>query len=668
VPRWWLILLLAAVVAAVFWPRNESRRRAPRPVPVDKQLPARPDSSWLIAVDSSGRRLQPSVTREDGHYVIRCPGYVTEAYLPHAGDERPLRITLTPADTLRGRVLLGNLDHPAVDVGVECYEWPDVRTARTGKDGRFELPDLNPATTKFLDLVLPGLAPPEMTCRTSKWANWETLIILGDGPALRGKVVDADGAPVAGMPVLLRGHFRRSLECDGESFAVVSGPDGTFEFRELGPFEYRVVARDETRRGESVITAIDEGKGDRTCLVVVSEQPRLRVRVIAPDGSPVENARVTTERERGRYFPAVAPGVYVSGPLSLGTQPLFVAADGWSERYLEAQLDRVEEREIEVRFEDAHTLRARVVDDIGRPVTGASVSMGTAETDAEGRIVIRGLTATPVALRIEHDGHNPVAVVAAPTNTEHRITMLRAATLTGRFDPVPASREVRCRILSTEFDSANARVDVFGRFAVRGLPAGVEFDITFEIDGWVGLPMRGVALAPGEEREVGVLRPPPGATLEGVVRDNYGRPVEGAELNLESRMQDAWDWETTDAAGTYRFADLPQVKAVLDVDGPGVVRRTIELELGGRQVLDIVVIRSGLLAGTAKGVAELRLEPVEGGQPLRWEPEDDGTFAVNSAPGRYRLQYRLRGSWIAADLVDVVEGEETRVAVAVSDR
>lgn len=108
------------------------------------------------------------------------------------------------------------------------------------------------------------------------------------------------------------------------------------------------------------------------------------------------------EIEWGR-FPAVAPGVFVSGPLSVGTQTLFIAADGWPERSLEIQLDRVEEREIEVRFEDAHTLRARVVDDTGRPVEGASVSVemetGTAETDAEGRFVIRGLTATPVSMQ-----------------------------------------------------------------------------------------------------------------------------------------------------------------------------------------------------------------------------------------------------------------------------
>ena len=288
---------------------------------------------------------------------------------------------------------------------------------------------------------------------------------------------------------------------------------------------------------------------------------------------------------------------------------------------------------------------------------------GTAITNVTVIDAVRGVRANHTVI---FDGDAIVAV--APSDSEYRITLPRTATLTGRFEPIPESRELYGRLFSTEFDSAHARVDVFGRFAVHGLPSGARFDITFEIEDWIGVPLRGVTLAPGEVRDVGVLRPPPGATLQGIVRDNHGQVLHGVGLNLRSRMQDVREWELTDEHGVYRFSELVAVAAELKVSGAGLVDRTFELTLGDRQVLNIVMVRSGLLAGTAEGAAELRLVPVNGGQPMGWEPEKDGSFSVRAAPGRYRLQYRRGDSWIAADLVDVVEGEMTRVAVTVPDR
>ena len=163
---WLLILVLAGVLATTLWPRTDSARatrsaRARRNSPAhDEQRRDTSASQLLVAFDAEGRRLSPTITKEDDLYVIRCGGYVTEAYMPRPGDERPVHVTLTPAVTLRGRVFVGDEEHPAEGALVECYEWPENREVVTGKDGRFEILDLNPAKHQFPHVTLAGTLTP----------------------------------------------------------------------------------------------------------------------------------------------------------------------------------------------------------------------------------------------------------------------------------------------------------------------------------------------------------------------------------------------------------------------------------------------------------------------------------------------------------------------------
>ena len=94
---------------------------------------------------------------------------------------------MMPAVTLRGRVFLGDKEHPAEGALVEVYEWPENREVRTGKDGRFEIKDLHPRGHQFPHVTLAGYLPPSLNW----WAEkGEFDIVLGEGAALHGKVVE----------------------------------------------------------------------------------------------------------------------------------------------------------------------------------------------------------------------------------------------------------------------------------------------------------------------------------------------------------------------------------------------------------------------------------------------------------------------------------------------
>ena len=186
-----------------------------------------------------------------------------------------------------------------------------------------------------------------------------------------------------------------------------------------------MVASDETRKGYAEVPATENQDDDKTCVVVVTERPRIRMRVIAPGGALVEDAVVLARPEGSEdgewgawpYFFSGERGIYTSGPLPPGDCEVTVTPQGWAHRSVRVPLDMAREYEVEVRLKDAHTLRGSVVDDVGRPVAGASVSSedGSEETDAAGRFVIRGLAGKPVEVVVSCEGHHRIEVAVAPT-------------------------------------------------------------------------------------------------------------------------------------------------------------------------------------------------------------------------------------------------------------
>jgi len=136
------------------------------------------------------------------------------------------------------------------------------------------------------------------------------------GQTIAGRVQTSDGAPVEGaqvsaVPEAARGRRDRA-DIDGLTFGgALSGPDGTFEVRNLEAGKYQMAARKE---GFAASMQLDEpvmaSTGDSSVSLVLKSEGKIRGRVVDVDGKPVPGSKAPECREgrKSRQRPwALAP-------------------------------------------------------------------------------------------------------------------------------------------------------------------------------------------------------------------------------------------------------------------------------------------------------------------------------------------------------------------------
>jgi carboxypeptidase family protein len=146
--------------------------------------------------------------------------------------------------------------------------------------------------------------------------------VIGSGLEIRGKVLDAGGAPLARWGV--RAHDTTGETMD--SIAATTGEDGTFRLRSVGSILYVVTARDpHAKDGFPRARAEGVRAGDDVELRVTGEwDPSAHIdgRLLDSDGRPVGHAEVRTFARLAVYVQEVttdaATGRFRVGPLPPG--------------------------------------------------------------------------------------------------------------------------------------------------------------------------------------------------------------------------------------------------------------------------------------------------------------------------------------------------------------
>ncbi|MEM9692455.1 MAG: carboxypeptidase regulatory-like domain-containing protein [Myxococcota bacterium] len=247
-------------------------------------------------------------------------------------------------------------------------------------------------------------------------------------------------------------------------------------------------------------------------------------------------------------------------------------------------------------------LRGTVVDEEGAPVPGAVVTAGSkrTSTDAEGRFLLQGLSAT--SLRITAVGFASASVEAEGSATT--VTLTRAAAVEGLVTDGDgegiARATVRC---ATEVDDEprEARTDASGQFVLPAAAAGCA----------AAASKRGYAVG-----DTVVLREGPGNALqlgrpgaiEGRVVDAKGYPLEGVVV-LVDRFRPAGEQQTEAVRirtrggrdGDFSLAPLAAGEYVIAavVEGrPPVTTSPLSLDRGQRLAgVRIEVTAGGVLRG-----------------------------------------------------------------------
>lgn len=300
---------------------------------------------------------------------------------------------------------------------------------------------------------------------------------------VRGKVLDATGAPIAGAEVRVStgGGFDMFDALGGGSPAVVTAQDGSYELRDVAPAEaprerpkdatdgadvaapfggssrggvYVSVSAEDYVPAKSEPFGVASGGTVDAPVVRLSHGAALRGKVREPSGRPAANALVEVQLERsameftmdavrggGRLKARTdADGAFVVRSLPKGKGTAIARATGFAPTRVELEVGEADPAPVELTLAEATELRGRVASPEGAPIVGATVRLeapalrpgaaappyvepASAVTDATGAFVLKGLPRVPVALHVSASGRKgrTLSVVAGGDAVDVRL-------------------------------------------------------------------------------------------------------------------------------------------------------------------------------------------------------------------------------------------------------
>ncbi len=664
------------------------------------------DAAGLATFEGLAPDRVEVITRAPGH----VPGWtaVSDLHLPGA---RAIPVALDPGVSLAGAVRAAGTRRAIAGARVEArkggsiggmssaYAGPPLQVTETDAHGRFRVEGIPLREVVTLEARAPGFVEESRSLMLGDDAERhpEVELLLEEAASVAGRVTGPDGAPVAGAEVR----------------AIAVGPGGErgdlagLEAR-LGPwgFDLRVAVSGTT--GEDGRYALDGlrvraeyrffARANGFARSVLSDPARaatapgehlevdhalrrvatLRVRVVGADGAPLENAEVTSPSRGTDLSPEREDvGVFRFDLLPPGEYPVLSSCPGFVAKTERVAVREGEAKEVRHVLEHGAVLEGTVVDDLGRPIPGASVSAtptdrvpagsvrgrpiggGGGSTDSEGRFRIEGLEAGAhrvVAGALRH-GRAAPATAHAPGEAL-RLVLRRAAALRLRLVPPAGAApptQVNVSLEEVEIGGGvgNTRAWKDGRIVVDEV-APVAVRLTVSADGFAPV-VREVAIEPAEDRDLGDVALGPGAELAGTVADANGDPLPGARVRvlLPGFMDAAVG--TAGSDGRFRVSRLPTGPNAVRVEAKGFLegRETVVLEAGAT-TRAFTLVPPTVVRGTVRDVAGnpatgvrvvlLLQREVPPGVPRECSAytEDSGVFDVTAAAGLHVVEVRDR--------------------------
>jgi protocatechuate 3,4-dioxygenase beta subunit len=556
--------------------------------------------------------------------------------------------TPTLAGEFKGRLLVG--DRPATGISVSAvpYETPfeearrearrgapprPIVSARTGADGAFALTVPAAAAGQSIRFTFEGRGiAPVMTEGVYDSAESEDLgeQSLPRGGPVAGRVVGADGTPVAGAEVKIVASRGGRFESAGDVVSLprwaLTSVDGTFRFDDASSAGNRITVE---ARGFAVAEVTGVRSGALSRPIVMAPGVSLSGVVRNNDRkTPAAGALVRFEgRSTSRWVEAGPDGAFRISDLHAGGGIL--VADGGEAGLAEMRDVTVPDpaaKVVAVTLTPGAVVEGRVVDEkTQRPVARARITarsgslVRVTRSGPDGLYRLSGLF--PLRYRIEADEPRYVpfardgllVTVGATEKVDLPLTL--GSTLSGRVvdedgTPVAAARGTLSRGGEAGFgailrelrggERSSFRSAPDGSFKATRLPPGENQRLTVTHGDFERKTVSGLSLPAGGTRSNVTVVLQRGLSLIGLVRDENGQPIPGAEARLNQTR-------------TFRGGRGGNVMQLVLAGGPDSRERT---ESGPDGRFEIKGLSAGEYSLTVQkpGYTEQTLDPVKVGE------------------------------------------------------
>jgi protocatechuate 3,4-dioxygenase beta subunit len=596
--------------------------------------------------------------------------------------------------------------HPVPEARVVAFPLGDAGGApfetATDHDGRFRFSHIPPGTYRVL-VDAAGFPTAERT-PVSAPSDGAAVQVDGEGRSIVGHVSTA-GTPVAGARVLL------APDGGGSMRETVTRQGGGFAFGGLGEGRYavRAVARNAASPPLRAVEASDSASATPVQLELAAGRA-VAGRVIDDAGAPLADVPVRIERDSGAPgddpLPTIVSSDHVgafTAVVPAGTYRLSAARPGYVLRRAPSVDAGASAEPVKTVLELVRGARVfgKVVDPHGGAAAGARVrclasaiedltvqtgalplaaeaaampsgvgrALGTTRgtvADRDGRFTIDDLIPGRYRVEVAHGGAQPLRsdeFVLAPGDRRDvgKLALQPGFPVAGRVvdeggNPIEGARVVVASGGSGASAGLFAISDAGGNFALA-LPAG-SYRLSAHASGR-GTAQASVNVAAGSAPpalQLKLVRAE--ATLEGLVRDDGGRPL--ARARLAVWPADALDPGVTpgatpiassvaDVGGHFTIASLPAGDARLEVHHPDYPTSVLPVTPG--KYANLTVPFPGGIAGEVKAkttgaaIARAHLEAIgPGGAKATADVRKDGTFRLlRLVPGHWRLTAAATG-------------------------
>jgi RNA polymerase sigma-70 factor (ECF subfamily) len=584
-------------------------------------------------------------------------------------------------------------------LGDSKYSFCDGSIVATSDEhGRFRLDSV--ANMHYLAARAPGFSTSDALAATFTFDRSrlrKVRLVLGQrGGALRGRVVDGAGRPVAGALLVAVGEERGSwLNDDGSIGAgpppcsARSGADGRFELAALPLGEGCVGVLAEGFAPLSRTVHVEGGEPAERELVV-TEGGSIAGVVSDADGAPLAGLTVDAMLSLGPgLFMLGQPsartddhGAFAFAHVTPGLVSLRVDAGKRGSTQRPCTVEEEKEQRCDLALARPLAFRGRVVDAGGRGVARARVVAEPAEplhgafpppqeTDEEGRFAIEGVEAIAWTLAVfdpdvrhfaalEHGPVKPGGELTLVLDAKHRPSARIVGRVVGPEGvPVKGAKVGLFRVGGNVIVHEPLLEEEGGRFELGPLPPGA-YALDFGADGFCALGVGERELHAEERLDLGELRLQRPAAL--VVRASRadGVAVEPRDVRLRA-AKGTRSIALASADRELRASGLDPGDYVVEVVGEGLAQtaRVVTVTEGATATVDVPV-ETGVAMRLVLRAADGALKG-----PVRWTASDangdelEGTLEVAAGAATAELPLCLAvGDWtLEATAADSARGE-----------